>query len=434
MIQVDTGKAKQFLTDKEFNRAYRKAQESLAKVQKRTGEGAADWLGWRDLLKDPNDAILEQLDSLAAAIREDADIFVICGIGGSYLGAKAVIDALSPFFAGIRKGPEILYAGHHMSGKYLEQLITYLEKPKENGQPKSVYLNVISKSGTTLETALSFRVLRNWMNERFPEDTSRRIICTTSKEGGALNDLVRENGYQKFVIPEDIGGRFSVLTPVGLLPIAVAGIDIRTLFYEAVSKYEDLEEQPATVLDYAATRYAFYKKNKVVDIITTFEPELNSLGRWVQQLFGESEGKEGRGMLPAIATYSTDLHSLGQFVQEGPRNLIETFIKVDKPSNDLTISELDGDFDQLNYLVGRTFHEINTRAFEGTLQAHTNGGVPCMVVSLQKLNAQHIGEFIYFYELMTAIYCYCLDVNPFDQPGVEHYKNEMYELLGKNRI
>jgi glucose-6-phosphate isomerase len=428
MIDIDISRAKQFLKDKKFKEAYSKAEKSLKSVREKTGEGS-EWLGWRDILKDPNDAILERLDSLATSIRSEADVFIVCGIGGSYLGARAVIDALSSFF-GV-KSPEILYAGHHMSGKYLEELLEYLEKPNDDGEQKSVYLNVISKSGTTLETALSFRVIRKWMNEQFSDDVNDRIICTTSAEGGALNVLVKEHGYKKFVIPDDVGGRFSVLTPVGLLPIAVAGIDIRTLFYEAVSKFEELEENPAPVLNYAAVKYALYQKNKAIDIITTFEPQLYSLGRWLQQLLGESEGKDGRGMLPAIVTYSTDLHSLGQFVQEGPRNMMETFINVESVSNKLTIGELEGDHDKLNYLVGRSFHDINSRALEGTLQAHTDGDVPCVVVTLEKLNAQHVGEFIYFYELMTAVYCYCLDVNPFNQPGVEQYKKEMYQLLGK---
>jgi len=428
MIKVDINQAKSFLTDEEFEEAFAKAQKSLEAVQNKTGAGA-EWLGWRDLLEDPNDAILEQLDGLANAIREDADVFIVCGIGGSYLGARAVIDALSSFFGS--NGPEILYAGNQMSGSYLEELIDYLERTNDERESKSVYLNVISKSGTTLETALSFRVLRKWMNEQFPEDVDDRIICTTSAEGGALNQLIDEHGYKKFIIPDDVGGRFSVLTPVGLLPIAVAGIDIRTLVYEAVSKFEELEEDPQEVLEYAAVKYALYQKGKDLDLITSFEPQLKSLGGWLQQLLGESEGKEGRGMFPAVASYSTDLHSLGQFVQQGTRNMIETFIVVESTSNQLTIEELEGNHDGLNYLAGRSFHEINHRAFEGTIKAHNNGGVPAVVVSLSKLNAQHVGEFIYFYELLTAVYCYCLDVNPFNQPGVEDYKKEMYQLLGK---
>lgn len=429
MITLDVSRGKKFLTDDEYKQAYRKAEEALQMVRQKSGEGSK-WLGWRDLLEDPNDAILEQLDSLAAAIRAKADVFIVCGIGGSYLGARAVVEALGSYFGS--QGPEILYAGHHISGEYLQDLLSYLEEPNPEGEPKSVYLNVISKSGTTLETALSFRVLRKWLEEQFPEDSDERIICTTSAEGGALNQLIAEYGYQKFVIPDDVGGRFSVLTPVGLLPIAVAGIDIRTLFYEAVSKYEELEQHPEPVLEYAATKYGLYQKGKTTDLITTFEPKLEAIGGWLQQLLGESEGKDGKGMFPATATYSTDLHSLGQFMQDGPRNLMETFITVKAAPEEITIEEIPGDPDGLNYLAGRSFHDINSRAFEGTLQAHTDGGVPSIVVTLEKLNGQHIGEFIYFYELMTAIYCYCLEVNPFNQPGVEQYKKEMYQLLGKN--
>lgn len=431
MLTIDISRAKQFLAEDEFDRASAKAEKSLRAVQDRSGPGA-EWLGWRDLLDDPNDAELEQMDTLATKIRARADVFIVCGIGGSYLGARAVIEALSSFFGD--SGPEILFAGHHMSGKYLRELIEYLEQPKMNDEgdevSKSVYLNVISKSGTTLETALSFRVLRKWMSEQFP-DSADRIICTTGKEGGVLNRLIAEHGYQKFIIPDDVGGRFSVLTPVGLLPIAVAGIDIRTLFYEAVSKYEELEKDPAPVLEYAAVKYALHEQGKTVDVITSFEPQLKALGGWLQQLLGESEGKEGKGVFPVLSGYSTDLHSIGQFIQQGPRNLMETFITVKAASEKITVEKIPGDHDGLNYLAGRSFHDINSRAFEGTLQAHVDGGVPCIVVGLDKLNAQHLGEFIYFYELMTAIYCYCLEVNPFNQPGVEHYKKEMYQLLGK---
>lgn len=428
MITINTGRAKEFLTDEEFTQAHEKARNAFGDVQSRSGEGA-EWLGWRDMLSDPNDAILEQIDSLASKVRDQADVFIVCGIGGSYLGARAVIEALGSFFTD--EGPEIIFAGHHMSGKYLNELIAHLEEPKKDGVPKNVYLNVISKSGTTLETALSFRVLRKWMTERFPEDVSERIICTTSEEGGALNKLIDQHGYKKFVIPDDVGGRFSVLTPVGLFPIAVAGIDIRTLFYEAVSKYEELEKDPDSVLDYAAVKYALYEKGKTVDVLTTFEPQLNALSGWLQQLLGESEGKQGKGMFPAIATYSTDLHSIGQFIQQGTRNLMETFIAVGSAGNSIGIEKLRDNHDGLNYLAGKTFHQINGKALEGTLEAHIKGGVPCVIITIDQLNAQHIGAFIYFYELMTAIYCYSLGVNPFNQPGVEDYKEEMYQRLGK---
>jgi len=429
MIKINTSRAKQFLAEDEFSQAYQQTEDAFETVKRGSGEGS-EWLGWRDLLADPNDAILEQIDSLAANIREQADVFIVCGIGGSYLGARAVIEALQSFFD--NDGPEIIFAGHHMSGKYLKELIDYLNKPNGEGEQKSIFLNVISKSGTTLETALSFRVLRKWMTEKFPEDVDDRIICTTSKEGGALNELINKHGFKKFIIPDDVGGRFSVLTPVGLFPIAVAGIDIRTLFYEAVSKYEELEEDPGQVLDYAATKFALFNNGKSLDVLTTFEPQLEALGGWLQQLLGESEGKQGKGMFPATAIYSTDLHSIGQFIQQGTRNMMETFITIESAEENITIEELSGNHDGLNYLSGQTFHEINKQAFKGTLQAHTDGSVPSIVISLDKLNAQHIGEFIYFYELLTAVYCYCLGVNPFDQPGVEDYKREMYQLLGKH--
>jgi glucose-6-phosphate isomerase len=429
MLQVDLTRAKQFLSTEEYDEAYRRAEESFNSIRTRSGAGS-EWLGWRDLLAQPNDAILERIDSLATTIRSDADVFIVCGIGGSYLGARAVIDALKPYNR-IGDGPEIIYSGHHMSGRYLENVIRHLEAPNEDGSAKSVYLNVISKSGSTLETALAFRVLRSWIHEHFPEDASRRIICTTGAEGGVLNKLISEYGYGKFIIPDDVGGRFSVLTPVGLLPVSVAGVDIRTLFYEAVAAYEKLESNPVSVLEYAAVKYALAGKGKAIDVISSFEPELHSLGRWLQQLLGESEGKDGKGMFPATTVYSTDLHSLGQLIQDGRRNLMETFITVKRPHTQLVIKELEGNHDELNYLAGKSFHEINTRAFEGTLKAHAEGGVPSVVILLDNMNAQHVGEFIYFYELMTAVYCYCLGVNPFNQPGVEAYKKAMYELLGK---
>lgn len=428
MLTVDLSKAKEFLSDGDFNEALAKAEQSFELV--RSGEGAgSEMLGWRRILADPNDAVLEQIDSQAEQIRANADVFIVCGIGGSSLGPRAVIDALTPFFR-IGGGPEILYAGINMSGKYLDHLIEYLERPTENGERKSVYLNVISKSGTTLETALSFRVLSGWMRERF-DDASERIFCTTSKEGGVLNRLVDEYGYRKFIIPGDVGGRFSVLTPVGLLPIAVAGIDIKTLYYESVSKYEAIEEDPSPAVEYAALRYGMYRNDKVIDIIASFHPELQYLGRWMQQLLAESEAKEGKGMFPTIATFSSDLHSLGQLIQQGRRNIMETFLIIKQTGNGTRIEKSESNADELDYLADKTFEEINAKALEGTLEAHSQGGVPCVELKMDKLNVQHLGEFIYYAEIVTAIYCYCLDINPFNQPGVEDYKTAMYKLLGK---
>ncbi len=429
MISINTDIAKEFISDEAYNESLKMCEEALIQLKDKTGQGS-EWLGWRDLLKSPNDALLEKISSLGRDIRNNADIFIICGIGGSYLGAKAVIDALSPHFN--KKGPEILFAGHHMGGKYLQELLAYIKTPKQDGTPKSVYVNVISKSGSTLETALSFRMIREVMDQLYEEKAADRIICTTSSEGGVLNKLIEEKAYRKFIIPEDVGGRFSVLTPVGLIPIAVAGIDIKTLFYGAVSAFNKYEEDATEIVKYAAVRRALHEKGITIDVFSCFEPELQSFGGWIQQLMGESEGKEGKGIFPTVAAFSTDLHSLGQFIQQGTRSLMETFIAVEKPISNLKVNSLEGDHDKLNYLAGNSFHEINTKARIGTTEAHKDGEVPIINLSLSSLNAEVIGELIYFFELLTGIFVYSLGVNPFNQPGVEDYKKAMYRLLGKD--
>ena len=427
MINVDLKEALEFVEDSEFQEAIDHAKSAFKKVVERTGPGS-NWLGWRRILAEPNDAELDRIAQHASKIREDADVFIVCGIGGSFTGAKAIIEALNlPFNS---SGPEILFAGHHMSGRYLEQLMKYLQTPKSDGEPKSVYLNVISKSGSTLETALAFRTIRKWMHE-FYDDVKHRIIATTGKEGGVLNKIIEEEGYSKYIIPEDIGGRYSVLTPVGLLPISVAGIDIQTLYYGAVSEYEHLENDADTVLNYSAFRYLMHKKGVALDVIGSFEPELMGFAYWTQQLLGESEGKEGVGLFPAVAGYSTDLHSIGQMIQQGQRNMMETLFVVDSPISKFSVPEVNSDTDQLGYLNGKLFHDINKSAQQGTVQAHLEGGVPVVRILIDKLNAQQLGQLIYFYELMTAVYVYMLNVNPFNQPGVENYKQAMYRLLGK---
>ena len=429
MITADLSKAKPFLEEKNLQKAQKKARSSFNVIKSGTGKGS-EWLGWRRILAEPNDAELEQIDTLANDIRDEVDVFIVCGIGGSYLGAKALIEALTPAFKS-DGSPEIFFTGHNMDGGYLRELLDYLERPKADGTPKTVAINVISKSGTTLETALSFRVLRKWLHAQFPKEAAERIICTTSESGGALNALADEHGYRCLVIPDDVGGRFSVLTPVGLLPAAVAGIDIRTLFYEAVAAYEHYDENPDSIIDYAALRFLLGRQGKMIDLITSFEPDLSGLGQWLQQLLGESEGKDGKGIFPAAATYSTDLHSIGQFVQEGKKNILETFLVIKKGGKDIHVEKTDKNVDGLDYLAGASFHSINQKALEGTRDAHVKGDVPCISIILEEKNAQHLGEFIYFYELFTAVYCYMLDVNPFNQPGVEAYKKEMYKLLGK---
>ncbi len=428
MIRIDTSTVRSFLKSESLELAQKLSVESLKAVQTKTGKGP-EWLGWRDILANPNDALLNQIESLAEDIRREADVFVVCGIGGSYLGAKAVIDALGSFFP--VKGPEIVYAGHHMSGRYLKELIAYLNTPKHDGKPKSVFVNVISKSGTTTETAIAFRVLREWVHENFPNDATKRIICTTSATGGALNRIIDANGYKKFILPDDIGGRFSVLTPVGLLPIAAAGHDIRALYYGAVSAFREYESDASSLLDYTSVRTALYNDGYAIDVISTFEPELTSIGGWMQQLMGESEGKNHKGLYPAIHTYSTDLHSLGQMVQDGQRNMFETFLVVDQDEVGFVVDTDDENHDGLNYLSGKTLHDINSKALQGTTQAHIAGGVPVIQVHLSRVDEDTIGSLLYFLELATAVYVYNLGENPFDQPGVEDYKKAMFKLLGK---
>ncbi|HAC16850.1 MAG TPA: glucose-6-phosphate isomerase [Bacteroidetes bacterium] len=428
MIKIDSSKSRKFLDESRYEQIVSLSNKSFSEIRTKSGKGS-EWLGWRDILSNPNDALLNEVSELGDTIRRDADVFIVCGIGGSYLGAKAVIDALGPFFGG--KGPEIVYAGHHMSGRYLKELVKWLDQPKSDGKPKSVYLNVISKSGTTTETAIAFRILRDWMHNRYGGDAVKRIFCTTSAKGGALNRIIEANGYKKFVLPDDIGGRFSVLTPVGLLPIAVAGHDIRELYYGAVSEFERIEKSPESLIEYVSVRTAFHEMGYAVDVIASFEPELKSFGGWMQQLMGESEGKNHKGLYPTVHGYSTDLHSLGQMVQDGQRNMIETFLVVDDDTVRLGIELDKQNYDGLNYLSGKTLHEINTKAWLGTSEAHFEGGVPIINIHVDRINEAAIGALIYFFEIVTATYVYNLGENPFDQPGVEDYKKAMFKLLGK---
>ena len=428
MIEVDISGTKQFITDGEFEQSVLNAKNAYQTLKEGTGLGS-EWLGWRRILKSPNDAELDKIEQHGADIRNDADIFIVCGIGGSYQGARAIIQALQKPFS--EKKPEIYFAGQHLGARYHEQLLDYINRPKEDGSRKSVYLNVISKSGSTLETAIAFRMIRKWMHEVYGSEAKSRIIATTGAEGGVLNKIIEEEGYSKYVIPDDVGGRFSVLTPVGLLPVAVSGIDIKTLFYGAVAEFESREKDPGNILKYAGARHHLHEQNTELDVISSFEPELKEFCNWIQQLLGESEGKEGKGLFPAIASYSTDLHSIGQMIQQGRRNMMETMITVEKPNSDLKLSPSESKTDGLDYLSGKSIHSINKSARDGTFQAHVDGGVPVLKIGLEKLNEQQIGRLIYFYELLTGIYVYMLNVNPFNQPGVENYKKAMYKRLGK---
>lgn len=461
MLRLDSDPVLPFIADHLRDGVARRAAAAHSAVLNGTGQGS-EWLGWQSMLRTPNDALLEDIAALGEEIRRRADILLCIGIGGSYLGAEAVIKALSPYFrpasgssalrmhgaeeqkAASLEGPslfgpttglgsgtptEVIFAGHHLSGRYLEQLLDHLEG-------KSVMVNVISKSGTTLEPAIAFRIVRRWMEQHF-EDANSRIIVSTDSEKGALRGLAESEGYRSYEIPRDVGGRFSVLTPVGLIPIAAAGFDVRTLFYGAVAQQAELESTPDNLaVRYAANRYALHESGYTTEVLAVFEPRLSGVRGWWQQLFGESEGKEKRGLFPTTCTYSSDLHSLGQYMQDGRRNLIETFLMVGDDRGGLIIpgetSPADGpSADGLDFVAGKSMSEITLAAFEGTRQAHISGGVPVQSLSMDTLSEGDIGRLILFFEHAVSVGGYLLGVNPFDQPGVEAYKREMFARLGR---
>lgn len=441
MIRLDDRRAQSFLSDEGYGALWPEVENAHQAVLNKTGAGS-DMLGWRDLLLDPDDALLEEIEQTADHLRRHADILLCLGIGGSYLGARAVIRALTPYLASHppdasaaddtdgrsatpSQPPEVRFAGHHTSGSYLRELLEDLE-----GQ--SVFVNVISKSGTTLETALSFRIVRDWMTREY-DNPHERILITTDKEQGALNALHETHGfYKKYVIPDDVGGRFSVLTPVGLVPIAAAGIDIRSFFYGAVVACERLNESADhDALRYAALRYLLLQEGYTVEALAVFEPKLSQIGRWWQQLFGESEGKENSGLFPAVVQYTTDLHSLGQYMQEGKRTVMETFLLPERAPDSLHIPSTANDLDGLGYVADKTMADVTRAAYDGTAEAHADGGVPNATISFEEIAPGPIGELLYFFEHAVAVSGYLLGVNPFDQPGVEAYKQEMYERLGR---
>ena len=401
-------------------------------LAERSGAGN-DFLGWVNLPTDYDQEEFARIKQAARRIQEKADVLVVIGIGGSYLGAKAVIDALNNYFYNWqskekRRTPQIVYAGNNISGTYLNQLIEFLEG-------KEVCLNVISKSGTTTEPAIAFRVLKNWMEEKYgKQEAAARIFATTDKARGALRGLADKEGYETFVIADDIGGRYSVLTAVGLLPIAVSGIDIDELMKGAQAgqtEYGKANFAENMCYQYAAARNILYNKGKTTEILVDYEPVLFFFAEWWKQLYGESEGKDHKGIFPAAVHFSTDLHSMGQYIQEGRRDLFETVIHIENSQADMTIGREAEDLDGLNYLSGQGFHFVNEKAFEGTLLAHLDGGTPNLLIHVEKLDAFHLGQLIYFFEKACAVSGYLLGVNPFDQPGVEAYKKNMFALLGK---
>jgi glucose-6-phosphate isomerase len=431
-IQFDYKKALGFFTDEEVKAFKEEVKKQHAAIHNKTGRGN-DFLGWVNLPTTYDKEEFVRIQNAAKKIQTDSDVLLVIGIGGSYLGARAAIEMLQHHFYNvlpgeIRKCPQIIFVGNNISSTYMSDVLDLLEG-------KEFSVNVISKSGTTTEPAIAFRLFRKKLIEKYgKQEANRRIYATTDKARGALKTVANEEGYESFVIADDIGGRFSILTAVGLLPIAVAGIDIEALMNGAVEAEnefceENLEKNIA--YQYAAVRNVLYRKGKTIEMLVNYEPALQYFGEWWKQLFGESEGKEQKGIFPSSANFSTDLHSLGQYVQEGRRDIFETVLKVESPLKELYIEKEENDLDGLNYLAGKSIDYVNEKAFQGTLLAHTDGGVPNLIITLPKLDAFTFGYLVYFYEKACAISGYLLNVNPFDQPGVEAYKVNMFALLGK---
>ena len=408
------------------------AEDAKKLLLSREGEGN-DFLGWIDLPVDYDKEEFARIQKAAAKIQSDSDVLLVIGIGGSYLGARAANEFLGHNFYNIipksmRKTPEIYYCGNNLSSAYIKGLMDVIGD-------RDFSINMISKSGTTTEPAVAFRVFKKMLEEKYgKEEAAKRIYCTTDKARGALKSLATEEGYESFIVPDDVGGRFSVLTAVGLLPIAVSGADIEQLMAGAVSMRKvclenAFEENDA--LQYAAVRNILLRKGKSIEITASYEPSVQYIGEWWKQLYGESEGKDNKGIYPSSAIFSTDLHSMGQFIQEGSRILFETVVDIKKPQQDLYIEADPANFDGLNFLSQQNMSVVNQKAMQGTILAHTQGGVPNMVLELPEVNEEELGYLIYFFEKACALSGYLLAVNPFNQPGVESYKKNMFALLGK---
>ena len=413
-----------------------KYKDKVAKIHKKLHDNANDekqFMGWVELPTNYDKKEFERIKKAANRIKKSSDVFVVIGIGGSYLGARAVIESLThTFFNSIdrkhRKAPQIIYAGNNINPNYIHDIIEFI-------QGKDISINVISKSGTTTEPAISFRVFREILESKYGlEEARKRIYVTTDKEKGALKTLADTEGYETFVIPDNIGGRYSVLTAVGLLPIAVAGIDIEKLMNgarTAQEKYNDSNLKYNECYKYAVIRNVLYKLYKNTEILVNYEPKLHYFTEWWKQLYGESEGKEQKGIFPAGVDFTTDLHSMGQYIQEGRRNLFETVINIENSKNDIKIKTDEDNVDGLNFLAGKTMDYVNKKAMEGTIEAHVAGDVPNMVINIENLDAENIGELIYFFEKACAVSGMILDIDPFNQPGVEAYKKNMFRLLEK---
>ena len=427
-MKIDLSHVHTFLDKQIKNELESKVSGVFDSIFHKTGAGN-DFLGWVNLPSEINEGLLADIEKTAADLRKKSDIFVVIGIGGSYLGARAVIEALQNHFAPLTdEKPLIVYAGHNMSEDYLHDLKAILNK-------KDYSLAVISKSGTTTEPAIAFRILKQHIINKYGEkEAASRIIAITDKARGALKQLANVKGYKTYIVPDDVGGRFSVLTPVGLLPIAMAGIDIRALVKGAVEMEQQCKANPTLenpVSQYAVVRQALYAQGLTNEIMVNYEPRLVYFSEWWKQLYGESHGKQHKGIFPASVTFSTDLHSMGQYIQDGLRNLFETVISVENSNHELRIPMENDDLDQLNYIAGKRISEVNHKAELGTVLAHEDGGVPNLRIVIPEVSEKVLGELIYFFEMACAVSGYMLDVNPFDQPGVEAYKKNMFALLGK---
>ena len=414
------------LINKEILASYEKKVAEINKMIMNKSGAGNDFLGWVDWPVKYDREELERIKKDAQYVRDNFDILVVCGIGGSYLGARCALEALN----GLKSDDklEIIFMGQTFSPNYVAQVMNYLKG-------KNFAINVISKSGTTTETSISFRLLKELLESQVGKEKAKKAIyATTDKEKGALKTLCNNEGYATYVLPGDIGGRYSVFTAVGTFPLACAGIDVEKMIKGAQVARDEAERLPLKenkCYQYAVMRDYMYRHNKPVEMYVTYEPQMSQISEWLKQLFGESEGKEHKGLYPSSATFSTDLHSLGQYIQDGTPLLFETIINVLKPKQDVTIPHDDADLDGLNYLEGKNLAFVNQKAFEGTLQAHEDGGVPCNVISLSKLDEYNLGYLFYFFMRACAMSAYMLDINPFNQPGVEVYKKNMFHLLGK---
>ncbi|MBR0089323.1 MAG: glucose-6-phosphate isomerase [Clostridia bacterium] len=431
-LKFDYSKALPFVKQYEIDNLAKYVADAHEMLHNKTGAGN-DYLGWVNLPADYDKEEFARIKKAAEKIRSDSDVLVVIGIGGSYLGARAAVEMLQHSFYNAldkdkRKGPAVFFAGNNISSTYMADLL-------ETVEGKDISVNVISKSGTTTEPAIAFRIFKKLLEDKYGKaEAAKRIYATTDKARGALKTLADSEGYETFVVPDDVGGRYSVLTAVGLLPIAAAGIDIDKMMQgakDAMDEYANPNLAENACYQYAAVRNALARKGKSVEMMVNYEPALHYFGEWWKQLYGESEGKDNKGIFPAAADFSSDLHSMGQYIQDGQRILFETALLVDEPRKNITIEATDDNIDGLNFLAGKTIDFVNSKAAQGTALAHTDGLVPNLAVTVPALDAYNFGKMVYFFEKACGISGYLLGVNPFDQPGVEAYKKNMFALLGK---